>query len=143
VDRLQAGPSVTGAQKYWPAAAGHPGSRVRVTEQKPRIRAPSPAHARMRVVRQMLDPMTDDLGRLNQRVAAMGALKRRVQITGENRDDIPRQIGEAQTVLGSLAKQLDAALVGQPIEIVEHGRVKDVRATMAALRIRLAALAAD
>jgi hypothetical protein len=95
-----------------------------------------------RSVREIIAPLAPDLWRVNAEAAMLAAAPLRPQLTEvESRNRLHR-VSELQTTLSRLERQLQAALIGQPSEIAEHDRIRDLRAAMAAIHARLVGLGA-
>jgi hypothetical protein len=100
-------------------------------------RAPRAPVLLTRSVREIIAPLAPEFARLNEQAAIIAATATRINIgETEGRERLCRA-NEAQIALQRLEQQLEGALIGQPIEIADHDRIRDVRAAIAAIRARL------
>jgi hypothetical protein len=95
-----------------------------------------------RRAREIVEPLAHQLAHLNEELALIAAAVNRTNLTdAEGRDALRRAI-EAHSALNRLDQQLEAALRHQPSEVCGHGHIKDVRASIVALRAKLEAVGA-
>jgi hypothetical protein len=101
------------------------------------LRQTNPLHEQMRAASEIISPMLSEISHLNQEAARIAAAAHRMNVSEADRRELLLRAAAAQAALQRIERRLDGALVGQPSEIVQHGRIKDIRAAMGATRARI------
>jgi hypothetical protein len=106
------------------------------------LRASNPSLEKTRAVREVISSLLPEIGAVNEEVALIEAAAGRQHRTQADMRRLLERALAAQTRLQRIEQQLGSALVGQPNEIANHGRIRDVRAAIRIARERLERLGA-
>lgn len=87
-----------------------------------------------RVARSIIAPFVAEMGRLHEEAARIGAIHFHSILTEADSREALRKTAEVEAALLRIERQLEGSLVGQPIEVAQHGRIRDLRAAIAAIR---------
>jgi hypothetical protein len=91
-------------------------------------------------VRKIIGPFVPELGRLNEEAARLSAHLSRPNLTDAEGAGILLKAAQAGAALSRIEGQFEGVLRGAPSEVGQHGRVRDLRAAIAAVRGRFTAL---
>jgi hypothetical protein len=106
------------------------------------LRERNPLLEQTRTAREIVSSLLPEIGYLNEEAALIEAAARRQNLTEADGNDLLLRAVAAQAAVQRIEQRLNGALVGQPSEILGHGRIKDVRAAIEATRARLVRLGA-
>ena len=90
-----------------------------------------------RAARKIITPFITEMGRLNEEAARIGAIRLHSHLTDADGHEALRKTAEIEAALLRIERQFESSLVGQPTEVVKHGRIRDLRAAIGATRRRL------
>src|SRR3569833_799352 len=95
-------------------------------------RISNPDIHRSAVARKIVSTVAREIGQLHSGAANIAATAELQHLADGQRQELLQRAIAASYAATQLERQLDSALVGQPIEIREHSRIKDCRAAIAA-----------
>ena len=103
-------------------------------------RGPSPNTALQAKAGEIIARFTDEIVNLNSEAANIVATAARGHLADDARRNLLQRAIAVTNIATRLEGRLDAALVGQPVELREHSRIMDCRAAIVAVRVRLNAV---
>lgn len=92
--------------------------------------------------REVIGPYVPEIGRVNAEVARLLATHDRPNLSEADGAALLSKAIAASLALTRIEREIDGALRGLPSEIAQHGRVRDLRAAIDAIRGRLVQLGA-
>ncbi len=100
-------------------------------------RSISPSTILARSAREIVTPLSEEVSTLNEEAARIVATRLLPRLSEEDSRAWLLRATAVEVGLNRIEGQLVAALAGQPSEIAEHGRVRDLRQAIQAVRRRL------